>query len=147
MSVFLTYNMGYWLIKLFLICLVKSLRLSFLCSLQLALCSYQTNIFFKGQNPTQTPTCFSEEEKHTYSVIDWYCGACFKKLIFAIFQISIYMYAACCKPEVSPVCCWRDVCAFIDLFIIWKQSLPIYKTWAMTLENTSQKILTLSTAN
>lgn len=94
--------------------------LSFLCSLQLSTMSLldEQKKILRGKNPTQTPTCFSEKEKYTYSVINWYCGACFKMLVFAIFQISIYMHAACCKPEVFPLSCWRGVCTFIDLLII-----------------------------
>lgn len=74
-----------------------------------------TIFFWREKSLSKLPHASQMREKHTYWVIDWYWGACFKMLVFTSFQISIYMHAACCKPEIIPICCWRGVCVFIDL--------------------------------
>lgn len=72
-------------------------------------------IFFKGKNPTQPPPCFSEEEK-THSFIHWQIQWCMAQNVsLCCLPNFYYMHEACYKPEVSSVCCWRGVCAFICL--------------------------------
>lgn len=168
LSVFQTYNMDYWLIKLFFIYLFRVSSFDFYALLQLSLCSDQISKLFlrkknkkKKKNHKAKHMLLRKRKAHLlwHRLALWWFFQNVRYYFLSIF----YLYVVSCKTEAFSTCCHGRnggllmgfICNYFFVFffggqgvlLIWKHGLPIYKMWAMGHENATQKIITLREEN